>query len=224
MTGLNNKLCFKNASMTKILFISGILQLILQTGLSQERFEDYDKGGFRKENLFTGGGISLGFGNRTFQTGASPFLGYNLGDWVDLAISTNYHYVSYRDVFVSNQNDKIRRSTLGVGAFTRIYPINFIFLHAQIERNFITEKFIPGGGGATIKNKVQANSFLVGGGYASGRYPNSGQPFFYLSILFDLLNSDYSPYTDGSGRIIPIIRGGMQIPIFQGRKFSQNRY
>ncbi len=208
--------------MKKILFLH-LLALILYNNISaQGRFEGYDEGGFKKENLFTGGGISLGFGSNSFQAGASPFLGYSVASWVDVALSTNYNYVSYRNVF--SQGDRLRKSTLGVGAFTRIYPINFIFLHGQFERNFITEKLIPVGAGSSLKNKVEANSLLVGAGYASGRYPNSGQPFFYLSILFDILDNDYSPYNDVGGKIIPIIRGGLQVPLFQGRRSQQNRY
>lgn len=208
--------------MKKILFLHLLALLFYNNVVAQGRFEEYDEGGFKKENLFTGGGISLGFGSNSFQAGASPFLGYSVASWVDVALSTNYNYVSYRNVF--SQGDKLRRSTLGVGAFTRIYPVNFIFLHGQFERNFITEKLIPVGAGSSLKNKVEANSLLVGAGYASGRYPNSGQPFFYLSILFDILDNDYSPYNDVGGKIIPIIRGGLQVPLFQGRRSQQNRY
>jgi hypothetical protein len=177
-----------------------------------------EKRGFKAQNLFTGGGISLGFGSNTFQAGASPFLGYNIATWLDACVTANYNYTSYRDVF--NLNDKLRRSTYGGGIFTRIYPVNFLFIHAQFEHNFINEKYIPGNNGASDKTKVEANSLLLGAGYASGRYPNSGQPFFYLSLLFDVLNNEFSPYTNSSGSIIPILRGGVQVPLFQKRRLQ----
>ena len=70
--------------------------------------------------------------------------------------------------------------------------------------------------GATTKDQAEASSFLVGGGYTTGRMGRGGAPHFYLAILFDISNNLYSPYTDAYGRTIPIIRGGVQIPLFQG--------
>jgi hypothetical protein len=192
-----------------------ILMAILITGSIAAQEETLEKGGFKKENLFTGGGLSLGFANNSFQVGASPFLGYNLDSWIDAGITVNYNYSSYRNF--SSYDDKLRRSTYGGGIFTKIYPVNFLFIHAQFEHNFINEKYIYGGTSPSEKFKTEANSFLVGAGYASGRYANSGQPFFYFSLLFDILGNEYSPYTDARGGIIPILRGGVQVPLFQGR-------
>lgn len=195
-----------------------IIAILLFGSIKVEAQEEKEeKTGFKKENLFTGGGLSLGFGSNSFQAGASPFLGYSIASWVDAGITVNYNYASYRN-FTSYDN-KLRRSTYGAGAFTKIYPVNFLFIHAQFEHNFINEKYIYGGG-TSEKFKTEANSLLLGAGYASGRYANSGQPFFYFSLLFDVLGNEYSPYTDGSGNIIPILRGGVQVPLFQGR----NRY
>src|SRR5689334_9725943 len=121
--------------MKKINVLLAVLLFLSTVASAQEK-------GFRAENLFTGGGISLGFGSNTFQAGASPFLGYSLASWVDAGISANYNYTSYKDVF--SFNDKLRRSTYGAGLFTKLYPVNFLFVHAQFEHNFITEKYIPG--------------------------------------------------------------------------------
>lgn len=195
---------------------------ITHAAMSQE--EEVEDRGFKKENLFTGGSISLGFSSNTFQVGASPFFGYSIAPWVDAGITVNYNYVSYRDVYITGSNDKLRRSTYGGGAFTRIYPIRFIFLQGQFEHNFITQKYIPGNNGSpSEKDKVEANSLLLGAGLASGRYPNNGQPFFYLSVLFDVLDNEYSPYTRTGGGVMPIIRGGVQVPLFQGRSSSMFR-
>ena len=98
-----------------------------------------------------------------------------------------------------------------------MYPVRFLFAQAQYEYNFLRLKYIPSNNGAVTNEKASANSFLIGGGYSTGREPGSGQPFFYLSILFDVSNDVNSPYTDAYGRTIPIVRGGIQIPLFQGR-------
>lgn len=192
------------------------LFLITFTVLNLHAQDEPEKtSGFHKENLFTGGGISLGFSNNSFQAGASPVLGYNVASWVDAGIAVNYNYASFRDVnFV---NDKLRESTYGGGIFAKLYPLPFLFVHSQFEHNFTTQKYLPGNGEQSEKNKVEANSLLLGLGYAGDRSPYSGRPFFYLSLLFDVLNSDYSPYATSDGRILPILRGGVQVPLFQGR-------
>jgi hypothetical protein len=167
-----------------------------------------------KENLFTGGSISLAFYNNTFLIGGSPVLGYSITNWADAGIVVNYNYTSYRDYnFVFN--DKLRQTVYGGGGFVKLYPVRFLFAQAQFEHNFIKQKFVPNiGVSQTIR--YDANSFLVGGGYTTGRQGKGGQPFFYLAVLFDISGNDNSPYTDAYGRTIPIIRGGLQVPLFQG--------
>ena len=168
-----------------------------------------------KENLFTGGSISLAFYNNTFLVGASPVLGYSITNWADLGIVVNYNYTSYRDYQVFN--DRLRQKNYGAGAFVKLYPIRFIFVQAQYEYNLLRLKYIPPNSGTEVKDKAEAGSFLIGGGYTTGRYGRGGAPHFYLAVLFDILNNTNSPYTDAYGRTIPIIRGGIQIPLFQGR-------
>src|SRR5690606_36151842 len=65
--------------------------------------------GFQKDKLFTGGSLSFGLSNNSFQIGGSPFLGYNLATWIDAGITFNYNYASYRDLYISGADDKIRK-------------------------------------------------------------------------------------------------------------------
>jgi hypothetical protein len=58
---------------------------------------------------------------------------------------------------------------------------------------------------------------LVGIGLATERYAGDGRPYFYLALLFDVLNNQYSPYLRSDGSIIPILRAGIHVPLFQGR-------
>jgi len=180
---------------------------------AQDKEEEKTKTPF-KENLFTGGTVSVAFFNNTFLIGASPVLGYSATDWADVGIVVNYNYTTYRDYnFVFN--DKLKQYVYGGGGFVKLYPVRFLFAQAQYEYNYIKQKFIPNVG-VTQTDKGEAGSFLVGGGYTTGRFGRGGQPFFYLAVLFDISNNAYSPYTDAYGRAIPIIRGGLQVPLFQG--------
>ena len=178
--------------------------------------ETEEKKGFKKEKLFTGGSISLSFSNQSFLIGGSPVLGYNLTRWADLGIVLNYTYTSYRDY--QYYNDKLRQSVYGGGVFTRLFPVRFLFVQGQVEHNWIRLKYIPAPNTGMLSEvrQVSGNSVLVGGGYTTGRDPAGGSAFGYLAVLFDISDNENSPYTDNAGRALPIIRAGINIPLFQG--------
>ena len=173
------------------------------------------KTGFKKENLFAGGTVALGFGSGQTSFGLGPYFGYSFNKYIDAAISINYNYVSQRDYL--QQGDKLRQSVIGPGIFARIFPVKFLFAHAQYEQNFIKVKYIPAANGSYIGSSETKSigSFLLGPGYASGR--GESKSFYYISVLFDLAKNKFSPYVDESGRVTPIIRAGYNIALFQGR-------
>ncbi len=175
-----------------------------------------------KQNLFTGGTISLAFYSNTFLIGGSPVLGYSITNWADLGIVINYNYTVYRDYYVFD--DRLKQNNFGGGPFVKLYPLRFIFAQAQYEYNFLKLKYIPpNNGGVQQKDELEAKSFLIGGGYTTGREGRGGDPHYYLAILFDVLHEPGSPYTDAYGRSIPIIRAGVQIPLFQGSGGKQKQ-
>jgi len=193
-----------------ILFIASVISL---NSKAQDE-EEKEKIPF-KQNLFTGGSISLAFYSNTFLIGGSPVLGYSITNWADLGIVVNYNYTVYRDYYVFD--DRLKQYNYGGGGFVKLYPVRFLFAQAQWEYNFLKLKYIPpNNSGIEQTDRIEASSFLVGGGYTTGRQGRGGAPHYYLAILFDISNNPGSPYTDAYGRTIPIIRGGIQIPLFQG--------
>jgi len=185
------------------------------TGFAQEE-ESEDKRFFRKENLFTGGSLSLSFFNNAFLIGGNPHFGYSLTRWADVGLVFNYNYTSYRDY--NYLNDKLRQSVYGGGLFTRLFPVRFLFAQAQVEHNWIRLKYIPppNSGMVNQTSRISGNSVLVGGGYTTGRDPSGKSVYGYLAVLFDVSKSENSPYTDNLNRAIPILRAGINIPLFQG--------
>ena len=187
------------------------------------------KGGFKKENLFTGGGLTLSFSNYTSVIGASPVLGYSINRWLDAGIVFNFNYSSDRHVTYYDpysgiyyiSNDKLRQTVFGPGVFARFYPIKFLFIQAQGEQNFINQKVIYDNGAPTDRQSVSATSFLIGAGYCNGR-EGVGDLFYYISVMADVSGNRNSPYVEelASGRInvLPIIRAGLQVPLFQGKR------
>ncbi|HMR92269.1 MAG TPA: hypothetical protein PKC69_08140 [Chitinophagaceae bacterium] len=188
--------------------------------------QDDGEKGFKKENLFTGGSITVSFFNGQTLLGANPIFGYKLTDWADAGLAFNFVYNGSKDYL--EFDDKIRQTVYGPGVFARLYPVRFLFVQGQFEHNFSTLKYIPAPGGsyASSKTTTGANSLLLGGGIAQGRERGS-TTFFYLSLLFDVLKDINSPYVNVSYNpnnpsqqrvdMAPIIRAGVNVGLFQGR-------
>src|SRR5262245_45574737 len=119
--------------------------------------------GFKKQNLFTGGSITVSFFNGQTVLGANTIFGYKLAKWLDAGLEFNYVYAGARDY--NEDNDRIRQTTYGPGAFARLYPVSFLFAQAQFERNFSTLKYTAAPGSINFMNgkiNTRANSLLLG--------------------------------------------------------------
>ena len=203
------------------LVISFLLLGLTQVIGAQEKMEE-EKRDWR-QNLFTGGTVSLGFFNNTFLIGANPVMGYSVTNWADAGLQLNYTYNAVRNYdFNGVITSRLRETVFGGGPFLRLYPVRFLFAQIQLEHNFIRQKNIPLNGPTEIW-KRGVGSVLIGGGYTSGRFGRGGGSFYYLSVLADVSGNALSPYTDAYGRAVPVFRGGLQIPLFQGQGNRYNR-
>jgi hypothetical protein len=210
--------------MKKIILSLIVFFSINMVAYSQEEAPPQEKG-FKKENFFSGGSIALSFFNSSFLIGANPVFGYSLAKWVDIGVVGNYNYASYHDYY--QINDRLHQSIYGGGFFTRLFPVKFLFAQGQMEHNWISQKYFYTAGGQNVKDNVSSNSLLVGAGYTTGRDPVLKSMYGYFAILFDVLKEKNSPYVtydfDNYGNIInthpvPIIRAGINIPLFQGKR------
>ena len=193
-------------------FCLSLLCLNVNAQTEKKEVDEVIKGGFKKENLFVGGNVALGLGSGNFSVGVGPYIGYSINKYIDAAVGLNYSYLSQRDYYTTQKN---RQSVIGPSAFVRLYPVKFLFAHAQYEYNFIKYKQIYGNGIPDNVYKINVPSFLIGPGFASGRDAYS-KSFYYISVLFDVLKNKNSPYTDNQGRVTPIIRAGYNVALFQG--------
>ncbi len=200
--------------MKKIIFAALLLFIAFAVN-AQDEEKETKKPIFKKENLFTGGGVTVSFYSGGTVLGISPVFGYSINRFVDAGAIMNFTYTGITEY----SGDKYRQYVYGPGVFARIYPVKFLFVQGTFEHNFISETFKPSYGGPTEKYKVDANSLLVGGGYCSGR-DEAGAVFYYLSIMVDVIKDHNSPYVEllqnGSYRALPIIKAGLQVPLFQG--------
>ena len=195
-----------------LLFIASSLHVFAQSG--EEKTDE--KKGFKKERLFTGGSANAGFSSYATILGITPQFGYSLTNWADAGITFNLNYTSQRDY--EEFGDKLRQTVYGPGAFVRLFPVRFLFASVQYEYNMIHLKYIPASNSNYIpsKNNLNANSLLLGAGYAGGR-ERGNNTYYFFSVSWDILGDKNSPYTDGYGRTNPIIRAGYNIGLFQGR-------
>ena len=185
----------------KAIYISILLTILLITNGVTGLAQIDDKGGFKKERIYIGSALNLGVSGNAFQIGANPEIGYSITKWLDAGISFNILYSSYRYSGYSNQ-----LFNYGGGAVVRIWPFDFLFISAIPEYNWInwTTKFTTNGLPST-KEKYQAGSLLLGGGYGKRIV---GQTYSYFAIMFDALKNENSPYRDVEQRALPIIRVG----------------
>lgn len=176
-----------------------VLFLILFFAILQQP-DAQDTRGFRKENIFIGSGVNLGFFNG-FIIGLNPEVGYSVGKFLDVGVATNINYITQNAV---NAQVTFRQLALGAGPFVRVWPVNRFFLGGQFEFNRISYSEKVGG---QVQNKASytAPSLLVGGGWGN-RFV--GQSQFYTSIMIDVLGDPLSPYTDQFGRVQPVFRTG----------------
>ncbi|HVS98038.1 MAG TPA: hypothetical protein VHE54_16195 [Puia sp.] len=166
--------------------------------------------GFRKENLFMGGSLGLGFGSYDFNIGVNPEIGYSLNHWLDVGAVVNFSYTSVRadPNLVYNDNVSSKEFIYGGGVFARAWFLPFLFATVQPEYNWtnITEQDKTYGG--TYKLNVTAPSFLAGVGYGSH---NTGQGTFYIALMVDFIRNVNSPYNDVYGHPMPVLRAGFDV-------------
>jgi hypothetical protein len=208
--------------MIKRIFIAAIALVIVSTGYAQSHLPDRpstysDEGpptGFKKENLFLGGSLSVAFSGYDFNIGSSPEIGYSLNSFLDAGLVVNLNYSSERadPNFIYNPNIRSRAFNYGGGVFAKVYPLPFLFLQAQPEYNWINYNFKDMGSGETTRATTQASSLLVGIGYGQRVI---GHTNFYIALLFDVLSNPQSPYRDFNGEAIPIVRAGFDIYLHQ---------
>ena len=201
--------------MKKTVVMLTTLTLLFFAAFAQDETPVEKEAFFKKENLFTGGTLNLSFGNNTTSLGISPYFGYSLNKYIDIAGSVGVNYFTQRDYKVVD--DKLRQTILTPGAFVRLFPVKFLFGQLHYERNIINYHYIPALGSSLMNEKLsfKAKCWLAGVGISNGKNFDYQKSYYYFSILWDLGDDFYSPYKDNFQRAVPVIRAGYHIALFQ---------
>lgn len=172
--------------------------LISSVAVFAQYEEEEKKKGFKRDQLFIGSGINLGFFNG-FILGLNPEVGYSLNRFVDVGVGVNVNYITQNEV---NAPITYRQFVIGGGPFVRVWPVNMIFLGGQFEFNRIAFS-VKDNGTVMGRTNYTAPSILVGGGYGNRLI---GRSQFYTSIMVDVLRDPKSPYIDQFNRLQPVFR------------------
>ena len=164
--------------------------------------------GFRKENLFVGGGLGLGFGSYEFNLGLYPEVGYSLNSWLDVGVTANFNYNSIKADPYYNGNIRTHEFVYGGGLFGRAYVLPFLFLTVQPEFNWLSVNQKDMGSGATANFSANAPSVILGIGYGQRIV---GQSSFYIMLGFDAISNKNSPYNDINGHPLPVVKAGFDV-------------
>ncbi len=214
----------------KKLYILAAGLLMSLIGFSQEQNNDSNsndygelKGGFKQENIFLGGSLSLGFGSGQLTIGGSPEIGYSFNQWLDAGLGLNLIYTSIASNTIYNPTDtKLRQLNYGGGPFFRVYPVQFLFIQGQFEQNWTKVKEIQDI--YSYKQTVTASSLIAGLGYTQRAV---GQGSYYFMIGLDLLKDPHSPYLamNSVGQLVaqPIIRAGINFYLKPSKQAGRER-
>ncbi|MCO5232552.1 MAG: hypothetical protein M9888_02300 [Chitinophagales bacterium] len=158
----------------------------------QQKTADEDKKW--KWNLFRiGGNFGLSFGSITFVE-LSPTFGYwVIPEKLQVGLSSKYIYQSVR----YDNGEKWKSFLYGGGAFVDYVIWNGIFAHGEYELVNKESYFNT--------NRVNVSSLLLGGGYIQPIGQNGN---FYISALFNVLDSDESIYSGTFGSFPLILKMG----------------
>jgi hypothetical protein len=176
--------------MIKKLVFSALMILFSASLFAQD---DSNEGkGFKKENLFVGGNFGLTFGSFTLIN-ISPQIGYRFNKTLAAGLGINGQYISEKRFNISGSPAfKTKYGIVGLNVFGRVYPVDFLMLQVQPELNysFGSITFYGPPDQTTKQDAVIVPSLLLGGGLVMP----SGRGSFIISVFFDALQKERSPY------------------------------
>ena len=144
--------------------------------------------GFKKQNLFFGGNLSLQFGSYTLIN-VSPQVGWHLNRYVDAGVGVNLQYVSQKSFYITGEDySKESLMVYGGNIFTRLFPIPQAFVQVQPEYNWIKGKVkYYDVGNTNYSYTTKAPSLLLGvGANLNG---------MLISVMYDVIQNPNSPYS-----------------------------
>lgn len=166
--------------MKNAFYIICISLLSITSSVAQE-----SDGGFDKEKLFFGGGLSLQFGTITFID-IQPMVGYRVSDKLAVGVGLIYQYVK-DDRYQQAYGYSSEYYTLGGKIFGRYFIFDNFFAHAEYQLLNVEDYDFT----FNSTRRTNIDIFFVGGGF---RQPLGPRSSFFAAILWDVIEDGRSPY------------------------------
>lgn len=151
-----------------------------------------------KDSLYYGGNISLQMTGYGSLVDLSPNIGYKFNKYVSVGVQGIFTNLTYR---YSNQMYKY--TFYGAGVFARFKPLPFLFLQAEYDILSVPDHFSVAKSRRTI-----ADVNLAGLGLRNQIGENS---CYYILIMYELVPTPNSPYTNGPFGSPLVYRAGFNI-------------
>ncbi len=182
----------------RIIYISSFILFIFLGSGVQAQYQNTSgvksnaKAKMPKQNpWFVGGMIGGGWSSNTAYIELSPMLGYKVNPDFHVATRLTYIYSSYTEPVL---NQKIQSHNYGGSLLGRYRFLKFLF--AQAEYEMLNIKWTIEG------DRRFVNSLFIGGGLFQSM---GGRGFATIAILYNVLEDEYSPYSN------PLIRIGFGV-------------
>lgn len=140
---------------------------------------------------FAGGMLGAGFSSYSAYVSVEPLVGYNITPAFQVGARFTYIYNSFEDMY----GIRYSLSSYGAGIFSRY--IFYKGIMAQIEYEQLSIPYWPYEG-----NRMWIPSLFIGGGYIQTM---GGRGFASFAILWNVIENEYSPYSN------PLIRIGFGV-------------
>jgi len=153
------------------------------TVVEQQAEQQLPKPKLDRSRMYYGGYVTMNFSKNYSVIGAQPLVAYKLTPKFSVGAQVSYEYIT-DNRYVYEQNG----SNYGASIFSRYRVTPHLYAHTEF--SLMSYKWFYSDGSDQRK---LAPIFYVGGGYSQ---PISQNTWLNMQVLFDVLNSDNSPYKD----------------------------
>lgn len=143
--------------------------------------------------VYYGGSVTLGFGD-IFRIGVQPMVGYRVNPKLSVGGKVGYEYL--RD---TRYNQTFSSHNYGFSGFGRYHFIPQVYAHGEFTAISYDYQAAVG-----ESNREWVPFLFLGGGY---RQPISSRASAYVEVVFDVLQSDKSPYDNWE----PMVSAGVGV-------------
>ena len=180
-------------------FLSASAQNKYNSSGKSNGYKQKKKKGYDPDKLVLGGGINLGYAGDYANFGISPKVGYKLNNYLVVGAGLGYqYYKAPYDYYINDKVAYIHENIMSPSIWAKCPLFNFLVLSTDFEYDFINiRSYNPvydQYGNLTyqkIKHNVSTPCWLVGGGIQQHL---GGRTKALLEVMYDVLQTDYSPY------------------------------